>query len=189
MNGVRRAHCLWCCKTSLTNNTHNAYNIPVTIIMSSLEEPLAFDKLPSMNTIDRIQRFSSGACRPRDDVGMGHRWIQGRDCTTSNSCKSVYLFHYFLYFHFCFESGLRHLLPFHSDDDESFGKESFPWKRHTRKVSEGEILLRSTSFSARNSSKSFQEHNNYHTFNNENGGISHSINKVKFSLCYKNGIS
>ncbi|XP_018474644.1 hydroxymethylglutaryl-CoA lyase, mitochondrial isoform X1 [Raphanus sativus] len=119
------------------------WNEWVTTIMSSLEEPLAFDKLPSMNTIDRIQRFSSGACRPRDDVlggGMGHRWIQGRDCTTSNSCN---------------------------DDDESFGKESFPWKRHTRKVSEGEILLRSTSFSARNSSKSFQEN-----------GISHSINKL-----------
>lgn len=149
-NGVRRAHYLRCCKT-LTNNTHlhHAY-IPVT--MSSLEEPLAFD---------RIQRFSSGACRPRDDVGMGHRWIQGRDCSTSNCC---------------------------SDDDKSFGKESFPWKRHTRKVSEGEILLRSISFSGRNSSstvsgtlwesKSFQEHK-FHTFSSENG-ISHSSNKVVF---------
>ncbi|KAH0933269.1 hypothetical protein HID58_010386 [Brassica napus] len=158
-NGVRRAHSLWCCKT-LTNNTHlhHAY-VPVTT-MSSLEEPLAFDKLPSMNTIDRIQRFSSGgACRPRDDdVGMGHRWIQGRDCTTSNCCND--------------------------DDDKSFGKESFPWKRHTRKVSEGEILLRSISFSGRNSSstvsgtvsKSFQEHK-FHTFSNDNG-ISHSSNKL-----------
>lgn len=163
-NGVRRAHSLWCCKT-LTNNTHlhHAY-VPVTT-MSSLEEPLAFDKLPSMNTIDRIQRFSSGgACRPRDDdVGMGHRWIQGRDCTTSNCCND--------------------------DDDKSFGKESFPWKRHTRKVSEGEILLRSISFSGRNSSsstvsgtvsKSFQEHK-FHTFSNDNG-ISHSSNKVIFFM-------
>ncbi|KAJ6716275.1 hypothetical protein OIU74_008908, partial [Salix koriyanagi] len=56
--------------------------------MSSLQEPLGFDKLPSMNTIERIQRFSSGACRPRaDDRGMGHCWIEGRSCSSSNSCE------------------------------------------------------------------------------------------------------
>lgn len=55
--------------------------------MSSLEEPLGLDKLPSMSTIDRIQRFSSGACRPRiDDRGMGNCLIDGRDCSSSNSC-------------------------------------------------------------------------------------------------------
>lgn len=57
-------------------------------IMSSLEEPLGFDKLPSMSTVDRIQRFSSGACRPREDnIGMGNCWIEGRICSTSNSCR------------------------------------------------------------------------------------------------------
>lgn len=62
--------------------------------MSSLEEPLGFDKLPSMSTIDRIQRFSSGACRPReDDIGMGNCWIEGRTCSTSTSCRLV-RFHY-----------------------------------------------------------------------------------------------
>ncbi|CAE6013964.1 unnamed protein product [Arabidopsis arenosa] len=126
--------------------------------MSSLEEPLSFDKLPSMSTMDRIQRFSSGACRPRDDVGMGHRWIEGRDCTTSNSCI---------------------------DDEKSFGIESFPWRRHTRKLSDGEQhLFRNTSISGRTStvsgtlreSKSFKEHK-YSTCSNENGKM-HSSNKI-----------
>ncbi|XP_061953956.1 hydroxymethylglutaryl-CoA lyase, mitochondrial-like [Populus nigra] len=55
---------------------------------SNLEEPLGFDKLPSMNTIDRIQSFSSSACRPRvDDMGMGYCWIEGRGCSSSNSCE------------------------------------------------------------------------------------------------------
>ncbi|KAG7572574.1 Pyruvate carboxyltransferase [Arabidopsis suecica] len=126
--------------------------------MSSLEEPLSFDKLPSMSTMDRIQRFSSGACRPRDDVGMGHRWIEGRDCTTSNSCI---------------------------DEDKSFGKESFPWRRHTRKLSDGEQhLFRNISIAGRTStvsgtlreSKSFKEHK-YSTCSNENGKM-HSSNKI-----------
>ncbi|XP_023639837.1 hydroxymethylglutaryl-CoA lyase, mitochondrial isoform X2 [Capsella rubella] len=128
--------------------------------MSSLEEPLGFDKLPSMSTIDRIQRFSSGACRPRDDFGMGHRWIDGRDCSTSNSCI---------------------------DDDRSFGKESFPWRRHTRKLSEGELhLIRNISVSGRTStvsgilreSRSFKEHK-YSTLSNENSTphINHKISK------------
>ncbi|GAB2277085.1 hypothetical protein Dimus_011794 [Dionaea muscipula] len=54
--------------------------------MSSLEEPLCLDKLPSMSTVD-VQRFSSSACRPRaDDMGWGTCWIEGRSCSTSNSC-------------------------------------------------------------------------------------------------------
>ncbi|CAN8246979.1 unnamed protein product [Cochlearia groenlandica] len=125
--------------------------------MSSLEEPLAFDKLPSMTTTDRIQRFSSGACRPRDDVGMGHRWIEGRDCSSSNSCN---------------------------DDDKCYGRESFPWRKHTRKRSEGEHLFRSISTLGRNSSfsgtiwesKNIQEHK-YSTLSNENG-IPHSSDKI-----------
>ncbi|KAL1307727.1 hypothetical protein AAHE18_17G053300 [Arachis hypogaea] len=61
--------------------------------MSSLEEPLGLDKLPSMNTVDRIQRFSSGACRPREDnFGMGICFIEGRSCSTSNSCELVKCF-------------------------------------------------------------------------------------------------
>ncbi|GAB2302299.1 hypothetical protein Dimus_036313 [Dionaea muscipula] len=46
--------------------------------MSSLEEPLCLDKLPSMSTVD-VQRFSSSVCRPRaDDMGWGTCWIEGR---------------------------------------------------------------------------------------------------------------
>ncbi|XP_075635551.1 hydroxymethylglutaryl-CoA lyase, mitochondrial [Castanea sativa] len=82
--------------------------------MSSLEEPLGVDKLPSMSTIDRIQRFSSGACRPRaEDVGMGNCWIEGRSCSSSNSCN---------------------------EDYENHSREAFPWKRHTRDVSQGDSL-------------------------------------------------
>ncbi|KAK7279437.1 hypothetical protein RJT34_24490 [Clitoria ternatea] len=56
--------------------------------MLSLEEPLGLDKLPSMSTIDRIQRFSSGACRPRvDNLGLGNYWIERQSCSTSNNYK------------------------------------------------------------------------------------------------------
>ncbi|XP_039044812.1 hydroxymethylglutaryl-CoA lyase, mitochondrial-like isoform X2 [Hibiscus syriacus] len=82
--------------------------------MSSLEEPLGFDKLPSMSTIDRIQRFSAGACRPSaDETGMGNSWIDGRSCRTSNSCN---------------------------EDHEEYTGETFPWRRHVRDVSEGEAF-------------------------------------------------
>ncbi|WCJ20552.1 Hydroxymethylglutaryl-CoA lyase mitochondrial [Euphorbia peplus] len=80
--------------------------------MSSLEEPPRFDQLPSMNTIDRIQRFSSGACRPRvDDLGMGNFWIEGRSCSSSNSCE---------------------------DDYEDYTRETFPWMTHTSNLSQGD---------------------------------------------------
>lgn len=62
----------------------------IHITMSSLEEPLGLDKLPSMSTVDKIQRFSSGACRPRvDNLGMGNCFIEGRSCSTSNSCRLI----------------------------------------------------------------------------------------------------
>ncbi|OIW04178.1 hypothetical protein TanjilG_00738 [Lupinus angustifolius] len=79
--------------------------------MSSLEEPLGLDKLPSMSTIDRIQRFSSGACCSRvDNLGMGNRWLEGRSCSTSNTCN---------------------------EDYEEYTEETFPWKRQTRDLSQG----------------------------------------------------
>ncbi|GMY15995.1 hydroxymethylglutaryl-CoA lyase, mitochondrial isoform X2 [Fagus crenata] len=82
--------------------------------MSSLEEPLGLDKLPSMSTIDRVQRFSSGACRPRvDDMGMGNCWIDGRSCSSSNSCN---------------------------DDYDNYSREVFPWRGHTRDMSQGDSL-------------------------------------------------
>ncbi|XP_015578986.1 hydroxymethylglutaryl-CoA lyase, mitochondrial isoform X2 [Ricinus communis] len=91
--------------------------------MSSLEEPLALDKLPSMSTIDRIQRFSSGACRPSvDDMGMGTFWIEGRNCSTSNSCE----------------------------EDYEYTREMFPWKRHTRDLSQGDSVNQRTMSLGRN---------------------------------------
>ncbi|KAL1555172.1 hydroxymethylglutaryl-CoA lyase [Salvia divinorum] len=56
--------------------------------MSSLEEPLRLDKLPALSNIDQVYRFSSGACRPvPEDMGMGNCWIEGRSCSSSNSCN------------------------------------------------------------------------------------------------------
>ncbi|KAB1215584.1 Hydroxymethylglutaryl-CoA lyase, mitochondrial [Morella rubra] len=84
--------------------------------MSSVEEPLGLDKVPSMSTIDRIQRFASGACRPRvDDLGMGNCFIEGRSCSSSNSCIEYF---------------------------EEYPMEAFPWRRHTRDMSQGDSLSR-----------------------------------------------
>ncbi|KAJ4722094.1 hydroxymethylglutaryl-CoA lyase, mitochondrial [Melia azedarach] len=92
--------------------------------MSSLEEPLGLDKLPSMSTIDRIQRFSANACRPRgDDMGMGNCWIEGWSCSTSNS---------------------------HDEDYDEYAREAFPWKRHTRDMSQGDSFSRRTVSLGRN---------------------------------------
>ncbi|XP_031264474.1 hydroxymethylglutaryl-CoA lyase, mitochondrial [Pistacia vera] len=92
--------------------------------MSSMEEPLGFDKLPSMRTIDRIQRFSGSACRPSgDDMGMGNCWIEGMSCSTSNSCD---------------------------EDRDEYTREAFPWKRHTRDMSQGETFGRRTKSLGRN---------------------------------------
>ncbi|KAF9598998.1 hypothetical protein IFM89_033343 [Coptis chinensis] len=75
--------------------------------MSSLEEP------PNMTShVDRIWRFSSGACRPSsiDEVGMGNCWIEGRSCSSSNTCN------------------------------EEYSKGTFVWKRHSRELSRGGSL-------------------------------------------------
>ncbi|XVE59930.1 hypothetical protein DITRI_Ditri05aG0085700 [Diplodiscus trichospermus] len=100
--------------------------------MSSLEEPLSFDKLPSMSTIDRIQRFSAGACCPRgEDMGMGNCWIEGRSCSTSNGCDEGY--------------------------DEHTG-EAFPWRRHARYLSEGAAFNRRASSLSKNQMKFVHVH-------------------------------
>ncbi|KAF2291822.1 hypothetical protein GH714_035741 [Hevea brasiliensis] len=92
--------------------------------MSSLQEPLGLDKLPSMSTIDRIQRFSSGTCRPSaDDIGMGNCWIEGRGCSSSN----------------CYEEGY-----------EGHTRGTFSWRRHTRDLSQGDSFNRRTMSLGRN---------------------------------------
>ncbi|CAH9103146.1 unnamed protein product [Cuscuta epithymum] len=57
--------------------------------MSSLEEPLSLDRLPRLTNIDGLDgRFSSNGCRrPVGDDGMRERWIDGRNCSSSNSCE------------------------------------------------------------------------------------------------------
>lgn len=92
--------------------------------MSSLEEPLGLDKLRSMSTIDRIQRFSSSACRPSGDgMGMGSCWIEGSSCSTSNS---------------------------YDEDYDEYTREAFPWRRHTRDMSHGDSFSRRTVSLGRN---------------------------------------
>ncbi|KAK6936927.1 Pyruvate carboxyltransferase [Dillenia turbinata] len=91
--------------------------------MSSLEEPLGLDKLPSMSTIDQLQRFSAGACRPRvDDMGMGSCWIEGRSCSTSNSC----------------------------DDEQDYAREAYPWRKHSRDIFQSNSFTRRTLSLGRN---------------------------------------
>ncbi|XP_013635032.1 PREDICTED: hydroxymethylglutaryl-CoA lyase, mitochondrial-like [Brassica oleracea var. oleracea] len=61
--------------------------------------------------------------------------FQGRDyCSTSNSCN----------------------------DDKSFGKESFPWKRHSRKVSQRQLLFGNSTVSG-----TLWEPKHFHTFSND----------------------
>ncbi|KAK7259919.1 hypothetical protein RIF29_25534 [Crotalaria pallida] len=101
--------------------------LPIYLTMSSLEEPLGLDKLPSMSTIDRIQRFSSSACRPSiGNFGMGNCWIEGRSCSTSNSCN---------------------------EENEEYSVETFPWKRQTRGMSRGDTFSQKTKTMGRNSMK------------------------------------
>nr|GMD69721.1 hydroxymethylglutaryl-CoA lyase, mitochondrial [Ipomoea batatas] len=74
--------------------------------MSSLEEPLSLDRLPRLSNIDRMDgRFSSNACRSVGDDGMGERWIDGRNCSSSNSCD---------------------------EDFDEYGRGSYGWKRQFR---------------------------------------------------------
>ncbi|KAK9169664.1 hypothetical protein Syun_001804 [Stephania yunnanensis] len=96
--------------------------VPVSLFpfickMSSLEEPIGLDNFSSMSCVDRLQRFSSSACRPRlDEMGMGNCWIEGRSCSSSNSCNNDY------------------------------PREAFSWRKQSRGIFQGNpINLRTTS--------------------------------------------
>lgn len=84
--------------------------------MSSLEEPIGLDSLPNLNAVGLLQRFSSSACRPRmDETEMGNCLIEGRNCSSSNSCI------------------------------EEYSRETFPWRRQTRDMIRGDPLSPRTS--------------------------------------------
>ncbi|GKB09443.1 hydroxymethylglutaryl-CoA lyase, mitochondrial-like protein [Tanacetum coccineum] len=75
--------------------------------MSSLEEPLRMDKLPSLSNIDLSHRFSSYGCSTSGgDSGMGHCWIEGNTSTSSNS----------------------------DDEDFEYEQEAFTWRHHSRDI-------------------------------------------------------
>ncbi|XP_020254674.1 hydroxymethylglutaryl-CoA lyase, mitochondrial-like isoform X2 [Asparagus officinalis] len=59
--------------------------------MSSLEEPLGLDNFPSLSGVCWIQRFSPNAWSPREyETEMGNCLIEGRQCSSSNSCSEEY---------------------------------------------------------------------------------------------------
>ncbi|KAK1317552.1 hypothetical protein QJS10_CPA05g00689 [Acorus calamus] len=59
--------------------------------MSSLEEPIGLESLPSLDAMGRLRGFSSGACRPRvGELEMGNCLIEGRSCSSSNNCNDEY---------------------------------------------------------------------------------------------------
>lgn len=76
----------------------------VSSAMSSLEEPLSMDKLPSLSNIDLSHRFSSDGCSTSGgDSGMGHCWIEGNTSTSSNS----------------------------DEEDFEYEQEAFTWRHHS----------------------------------------------------------
>ncbi|KAF4363265.1 hypothetical protein G4B88_016076 [Cannabis sativa] len=96
--------------------------------MSSLEEPLGFDKLPIMSTIDRMQRFSSGACRQRPWIGM------------------LLIAWFTLAFLAQININFICLL----EEYEGSAREAFPWVRHTRDFSQGDTVNWRTSSLGKN---------------------------------------
>ncbi|XP_027343050.1 hydroxymethylglutaryl-CoA lyase, mitochondrial-like isoform X2 [Abrus precatorius] len=136
--------------------------LSIQFIMSSLEEPLGLDKLPSMSTIDRIQRFSSGACRPTvDNLGMGCCWIDGRSCSTSNSCD---------------------------EDDEEYTAETFPWKRQTRDMSRGGSFSQKAATFGRNSMKFGMIDNSFGTSDHHYSAKSNNKNIQDVAYKFMKGI-
>lgn len=81
--------CLWwtsCLSSALTNSL-----LKFSSQMSSLEEPLGLDNFPSSSGIGWVQRLSPNACRSRgDETEMGNCLIEGRQCSSSNSCLEEY---------------------------------------------------------------------------------------------------
>lgn len=82
--------------------------------MSSLEEPLGLDKLPSLSTIDFSRRFSSKRCSTSgDDDQLGYCWIEGKTFGSTNSYK---------------------------EDLKECRREGFTWKQHKREITHNDVV-------------------------------------------------
>lgn len=80
--GIFLESIIYCCASITVPSTAAACT------MSSLEQPLGLEKLPSLSTIERLNSFRSTSCSPRGvDGGMGECWIEGRSSGSSNSCR------------------------------------------------------------------------------------------------------
>lgn len=85
--------------------------------MSSLEEPLGLDKLPSLSDIDLSRRFSSKRCSTSgDENGLGYCWNEGMTCGASNSYK---------------------------ESLKEYRREAFTWTCHTRENGDNDIVWES----------------------------------------------
>ncbi|WOL17121.1 hypothetical protein Cni_G25910 [Canna indica] len=59
--------------------------------MSSLEEPLGLDNIPSFSVLSRIQHGTSNTCkRSADEMEMGTCLTEGKECSSYNSCTVDY---------------------------------------------------------------------------------------------------
>ncbi|KAF3791483.1 Hydroxymethylglutaryl-CoA lyase [Nymphaea thermarum] len=73
------------CSLSLSRAFNSLTVLKFRPTMSSLEEPLGFEKLPNLKNVGRMQVFSS-SCRPRvDEEELGNCLAEGRNCSSSNS--------------------------------------------------------------------------------------------------------
>ncbi|KAF3455204.1 hypothetical protein FNV43_RR05652 [Rhamnella rubrinervis] len=118
--------------------------------MSSLEEPLGFDKLPSMSTIERIQRYSSGACRPyENNMGMGSAGLKEEVVARlilTNQMNFIYGAGFPFQLQFkgeCFYAIL-------SQDYDEGTREALPWTRHNRDFYKEDSFNQRTSSLCRN---------------------------------------
>lgn len=82
--------------------------------MSSLEEPLGLDKLPSLSTIDLSRRFSSKRCSTSgEDTGFGCCWIEEKTWGSPNNYK---------------------------EDYKEYRLETFTWRHHTGEITHNDII-------------------------------------------------
>ncbi|KAL4203343.1 hypothetical protein AMTRI_Chr01g103520 [Amborella trichopoda] len=102
--------CAWR-NLSLSRAVFRVNFLPSISNMSSLQEPISFDTLPTLRDVSRLRRFASSDCSQRFDEGeSGNCLAEERACCSSNGCI-----------------------------DEYTG-DNFPWRRRTRDIFRGEPL-------------------------------------------------
>ncbi|KAK1368921.1 hypothetical protein POM88_035013 [Heracleum sosnowskyi] len=121
--------------------------------MSSLEQPLGLEKLPSLRTIERLDSFRSTSCSPRGvDGGMRECWIEGRSSGSSNSC---------------------------SEDFEEYRRESFTWSRTRNEIfCRSSCLDHSNGIYGIKCDSPYFSYHQYNSFDKNGKGIKTIVHKV-----------